>query len=62
VVDKIKSQCKNLGFDCKVLYGGGVDLKTYSSIKTAEVDGFLLGGVCLNVDETILLIKEVENE
>lgn len=62
VASQIKSTCKNLGFDSIVLYGGGVDLNTYQQIKTAKVDGFLLGGICLNIKETISLIKEVDNE
>lgn len=62
VVDKIKSITKKLGLNCKVLYGGGVGLKTYAKLKTANVDGFLLGGVSLDTKETITLIKEVENE
>lgn len=61
-VDIITQTCKNLNFDCKILYGGSVDCETYQQIKNANVDGFLLGGVCLNIDETISLIKEVENE
>lgn len=62
VATQIKSICKNSGFDSLVLYGGGVDLNTYQLIKTANVDGFLLGGVCLNMEETISLIKGVDNE
>ena len=59
---KLKNVCKQLNFKCKILYGGGVDLNSYNQIRQANVDGFLLGGVCLNIDETISLINEVENE
>ena len=61
-VKKVKAICKHLNFDCDILYGGGVDLNSYQKIKQANVDGFLLGGICLNVNETISLINEVENE
>lgn len=61
-VEKLKSICKQLNFNCKILYGGGVDLNSYKQIRQANVDGFLLGGVCLNIDETISLINEVKNE
>lgn len=62
VVEIIKSTCKTFGFESKVLYGGSVDLKTYQQLKSANVDGFLLGGVCLDINETNVLIKEVDNE
>ena len=61
-VKKLKGICKQLNFECKILYGGGVDLNSYQQIKKADVDGFLLGGICLNVNEIISLISEVENE
>jgi len=61
-VRMIRKVCESKGFNVQVLYGGGVDLKTYHLIKNAEIDGFLLGGICLNFDDTIKLIKEVENE
>ena len=61
-VEKLKNICKELNFKCKILYGGGVDLNSYQQIKKADVDGFLLGGICLNVNEIISLINEVENE
>lgn len=61
-VSVIQKMCAQKGFTSKVLYGGGVDLKTYQLIKDAKVDGFLLGGICLNINETIELIKGVENE
>ena len=62
VVKNIKKFTKKLGFDCLVIYGGGVNLKTYQQLKTAKVDGFLLGGICSNTKETISLVNEVENE
>ena len=59
---KLKNICGQLNFECKILYGGGVDLNSYKQIRQANVDGFLLGGICLNIDESISLINEVENE
>ena len=61
-VEKLKNICEDLNYKCKILYGGGVDLNSFNQLKNANVNGFLLGGVCLNIDETISLVEEVENE
>ena len=53
----IKNTAKEFGFNVKVLYGGSVNASNYKEIQKANVDGFLMGGVSLKVDEFIKIVK-----
>ena len=53
----IKKSATEVGFDVKVLYGGSVNISNHKELKTADVDGFLMGGVSLKIDEFIKIVK-----
>ena len=55
----IKRVCKKYGFSTPILYGGSVDENNVEKLKKSKVNGFLLGGVCLNVDRFIELLRRV---
>ena len=61
-VDMIKDICVNLKVNAKVLYGGSVNAKNYKDLLKTNVDGFLVGGASLNIDEFCEIVKGVENE
>ncbi len=48
------------GYNIKVLYGGSVSGDNYAEIFSAQIDGFLLGGVSLKVDEFTKIVKGVD--
>lgn len=56
-IDLIKSTLSELGRDCKVLYGGSVNVANYKQLLTSKADGFLLGGVSNNIDDFITILK-----
>lgn len=58
----IKKTAKKLGYNSQILYGGSVNLQNYKELLASNADGFLLGGISLNVDDFISLTKGVENE
>ncbi len=53
----IKITAKHCGYNVPVLYGGSVNASNYKEIQKANVDGFLMGGVSLKVDEFIKIVK-----
>ena len=53
----IKQTANASGFNVCVLYGGSVNLKNYKEILSSNVDGLLMGGVSLKVDEFIKIVK-----
>lgn len=56
-IDLIKSTLSELGRDCKVLYGGSVNVANYKQLLTSNADGFLLGGVSNKLDDFISILK-----
>ena len=56
-IDLIKSTLGEIGKECKVLYGGSVNVANYKQLLNSKADGFLLGGVSNNVDDFITIIK-----
>lgn len=56
-VKLIKQTAKECGYNVKVLYGGSVNLSSYEGLKKSNVDGFLMGGVSLKLDEFIQIVK-----
>lgn len=59
----IKSTANKIGFkDVKVLYGGSVNELNYKDLLKSNADGFLLGGISLNLEKFISLVQGVENE
>ena len=62
VIKLIKETIKNYGLKPICLYGGSVNVSNYKEIEKAEIDGFLLGGVSLDVDKFIEIIKGVDND
>ena len=62
-VNIIKEVASEQGFNnIKVLYGGSVNEVNYMELLNTYADGFLLGGISLNTEKFISLIKGVENE
>ena len=53
----IKITAKHCGFNVPVLYGGSVNAKNYREIQKANVDGYLMGGVSLKLDEFVQIVK-----
>ena len=57
-INFIKSKTKN----CKVLYGGSVNSKNISELKTIDnIDGFLIGGASQDPKKIIDIIKKTYN-
>lgn len=56
-IDMIKSTLNELGLECKVLYGGSVNVANYKLLLTSNADGFLLGGVSNKLDDFISILK-----
>lgn len=53
----IKITAKRCGFNVKVLFGGSVNLSNYKQILKANIDGLLMGGVSLKIDDFVKIIK-----
>lgn len=58
----IKEACLSLGFEPTILYGGSVDATNYKELIKADIQGFLVGGTSLKIDEFEKLAKGVDNE
>lgn len=58
----IKETCIKLGFEPTILYGGSVDAENYKELIKADIQGFLVGGTSLKIDEFIKLVKGVDYE
>ena len=60
-IDKIKKYLKEkYNLNLKVLYGGSVKLDNIESLeKISNIDGYLIGGACLNPDKFLSLIDKV---
>ena len=56
-VKLVKNTAKQSGYNVKVLYGGSVNVGNYQQIKKAKVDGFLIGGVSLKIEEFLKIVK-----
>ena len=56
-IDLIKSTLSELGRDCKVLYGGSVNVANYKQLLESKADGFLLGGVSNKIDDFVTILK-----
>ena len=56
-VKLIKSTAKKCGYNVKVLYGGSVNLTNSVELRKSNVDGFLMGGVSLKLDEFVEIVK-----
>lgn len=53
----IRLAAKECGNNVKVLYGGSVNLSNHKELRTSTADGFLMGGVSLNVVDFIKICK-----
>lgn len=60
VIKQIKLCAKKIGFDIKVLYGGSVNESNCKELLNSNADGFLLGGVTLNISKFLQLIRSVD--
>lgn len=58
----IRKTAKQKKAKIKVLYGGSVNDKNIDELKKCKVDGFLIGGACLDMNKFTTIIKSVENE
>lgn len=60
---KIRDKIGDLGYqNCVVLYGGSVNKDNFKEIISSGIDGLLLGGVSLRIDEFIEIVKGIDNE
>ena len=48
--------------DYKILYGGSISDENYQDMARSEIDGFLIGGISLEVNKFIEIIKGIDNE
>ena len=62
VVEAIKNEIKERGINPICLYGGSVSKCNYQELNAAKIDGFLIGGTSLKVDEFIEIAKGVDND
>ena len=61
-VSLIRKKKKKKRFnDFLILYGGSVNEDNYADLLGADIDGFLLGGVSLRLDEFLKIVKGVDN-
>ena len=56
-IEIIKNTAKSCEFNVKVLYGGSVNLSNAKELSNANIDGFLMGGVSLKLEEFIKIVK-----
>lgn len=56
-VNTIKKELNKLCFNAPILYGGSVKENNFSQLKTANVDGFLVGGLSLETNKFCNLIE-----
>lgn len=56
-ISLIKKTAKKCGFEISVLYGGSVNLSNYKEVAKAEIDGYLMGGVSLKIEDFVSIIK-----
>ncbi len=55
----IKKQLEKSKINAQILYGGSVNDKNFNELKTANIDGFLLGGVSLETKKLVKIISGV---
>ncbi len=58
-IEIIKKQAKALNFEAQVLYGGSVNEANFAELKSANIDGFLIGKASLKLDEFLKIVKGV---
>ena len=56
-INLIKNAASTHGFEVKVLYGGSVNAENYKEIIKTGVDGFLMGGVSLKINDFLRIVK-----
>ena len=62
VVEAIKNVIKEREINPICLYGGSVGRCNYQELNEADIDGFLIGGTSLKVDDFIEIAKGVDND
>ncbi len=58
IIKKIKASAEKFGFNVPVIYGGSINENNFGDYM-GVVDGFLVGGLALDTDRFILLIRRV---
>lgn len=53
----IKDSAEDCGYKVKVLYGGSVNAENYKDILTSKVNGLLMGGVSLKLNDFLKIVK-----
>ena len=61
-ISLIKKISLEKNFNVKVLYGGSVNKENFSELLKTNADGFLLGGVSLNLEDFCKIVRGVDNE
>ena len=61
-INLIKSMCTNFGKTCQVLYGGNLNENNLHKLLHEDIDGFMFGRMCLDIEKFFNLVLEIENE
>ena len=60
---KIRTKITDLGYqNCILLYGGSINSNNFKEIMLSQIDGLLLGGVSLRIDEFIKIVKGIDDD
>lgn len=62
VARSLKKILNKLDVEYKILYGGSISNENFQDMAKADIDGFLVGGVSLEVDKFIKIVKGIDNE
>ena len=59
VTNLVKEICENKKITFNFIYGGSVNLQTYKNLKDANIDGFMLGKLSLDVNKLNEFLKGI---
>lgn len=62
VTKSLRKYLDKVDIDYKILYGGSISDKNYQDMQRSDIDGFLVGGVSLEVNKFIEIVKGIDNE
>ena len=62
VARSLKKILNKLDVEYKILYGGSISNENFQDMAKADINGFLVGGISLEVDKFIKIVKGIDNE
>lgn len=62
VADIVSKICATKQIKFKFIYGGSVNLQNYKKFKNANIDGFMLGKLCLDVNKLNEFLRGIKYE